>query len=186
MLKIILMISVSIISIGLVSINLASSLHHSVLGQVTGVCLLCIFAYHYLFIWFPRALNKSMSLQLAVRIIYAAVDEAILEPSLKYRVKTELNHSLKILSVVLDKNLHTIRNFNILKLIRKSSLEEAWRQFFLEAFSLIEKEIEDQAIQSWTFNKIRNKLNHDDCSRQVKMILQPFLKDSKFFYLVEQ
>lgn len=186
MLKILLMILVSTVSIGLVSINLGYILHQNVLVQVTIVFILCILVYHYLFIWIPRALRKSLSLQLAVQIIYAAVDETILEPALKQQVKTKLNKSLRILGLVLDKNLHTIRNFNLIKIIRKSTLEEAWRHFFLDAFSLIEKEIADQTIQSWTFNKIRNKLNHDDSSRQVKIILQPFLKDSKFFYLVEQ
>lgn len=183
--KVILMLLVSLLSVGLISSKLGFAEEHRVLGQVTILFLLAISLYHYYFIWFPKALRKGQALQLAVKIIYTSVDEAVLDQDCKGKVLEKINVSLNKLSEVLDRNLDQLSKLTLLTLMRKRNLEEAWRSFFLEALVQIEKEIEDQTVRRWTYNKIMHKLNDDERARQAKMILQPFLKDSQFFFIVE-
>lgn len=142
-----------------------------------------ILLFHYFFIWFPRAMAKSWSLSYLVKIIFAAVNECIMDQEIRAVVIQRMNELLKNLGFVLDQRLMVVRK-NCFPRGRLSSLDPIWRCFFIEAFSTIEQEIKDETIRRWIFNKIINYLNRDANTRYAKDILRKFIGNSKYGFLV--
>ena len=68
------------------------------------------------------------------------------------------------------------------KFIQKNSVEKAWKEFFLEAFTVIDREIKDKTIRNWIFNKIKHKLSADRSGWEVKKALKKIIGDSKYRY----
>ncbi|MEG6523831.1 hypothetical protein [Desulfotomaculum sp. 1211_IL3151] len=153
------------------------------LAVVTGFFLPGILLFHYFFIWFPRALAKSWSLSYLVKIIFAAVNECIIDQEIRAVVIQKMNDLLKNLGFVLDQRFRVVKK-NGLPRSRFSSLDPIWRRFFIEAFSTIEQEIKDETIRRWVFNKIINYLNRDANTRYAKDILRKFIGNSKYNFLV--
>jgi len=143
----------SILIVASLSMMISDSLNYKSFCYVTAIFLSGIIIYHYFFIWFPGALQKTESLVRVVKIIYSSIEEAQLGSPSPF------------------------------KFILKNSVEKAWKEFFLEAFTVIDREIKDETIRNWIFNKIKRKLSADRSGREVKKALKKIVGDSKYRYL---
>ena len=142
-----------------------------------------IFMYHCYFIFFPKAINKSDSLLVAVKIILSSLEETVLDKQLKSSVKNKINTSLLVLDSTMEERRKHLANPTLFRLTKKISLENAWRKFFLDAFSAIERDLKDETLSNWTFKKIQNKMNEDLHGQNIKKILKEMLGDSQYSFL---
>lgn len=154
---------------------------------LAGIFIPALLFYYYYFYIFPRALRKSDALIRAVKLIYSAVEECVIDRELRQRVIKRLDEKVLVLGKMMDQKIKILRNPILLKsrLRRAKPFEQEWKQFFLQAFSVIERELEDETIRTWTFNKIRNKLNGDSSSQHIKVVLREIIGDSKYTHIVK-
>ncbi len=177
------MVFLSIITVMIIAQNLEQ--HPNWQNYICAIILLLpiIFMYHCYFILFPKAMNKSDSLLVAVKIILSSLEETVLDKQLKSSVKDKINDSLLVLGATMEERREHLANPALFRLIKRSSLENAWRNFFLDVFLAIERDLKDETLSKWTFKKIQNKMNEDLHGQSVKKILKEMLRDSQYSFL---
>jgi len=186
-LKLLGMILLSVVTVVAIGQMLGGHLDYKYFFYVIAAFFSGIFIYHYYFIWFPKAVQQSNSLFCGVKLIYTSVEETVIDKELRSRVIAGIDRSLMVLGSVIDERLKHMGNPSPFKLslFKANSLEKEWRRFYMEAFAVIERELDDETIRQWTFNKIRNKLNYDRTGQSVKNVLKSIVGDSKYAYLVK-
>lgn len=183
-LKFVGMFLTSILTVAILSMNIGESPGHKSLYCGIAVFLPSILIYHYFFIWFPGVVRRTKSLVQGVKILYIAVEEAVIDQDLKKKVVQDINKSLLVLGHILDEKMAYMESPSPFKINENDSLEKAWKKFYLDAFSVIDQ-IKDETLRKWTFNKIRNKLNEDQKGWAIKKALRHIIDDSKYQHLLK-
>lgn len=142
-----------------------------------------LFMYHFYFVLFPKAVKKSDSLLVAVKIILSSLEETVLDKELKNNVKKKINDSLLTLGATMDERRKHLTNPTWFRLSKKIALDNAWRNFFLDVFSTIERDLQDETLSNWTFKKIQYKMNDDIDGQTIKNILKEMLGDSQYSFI---
>ncbi|AQS58903.1 hypothetical protein [Desulforamulus ferrireducens] len=173
----------SIIPLMILAHSLPSQPNYQNYICATILLLPILFFFHFNFILFPEAVKKSDSLFIVVKIIYSSLEETILDKELKSTVKTKINNSLLTLGATMDERRKYLTNPQMFRPTKIIALDNAWRNFFIEAFSIIEKDLKDETLATWTFNKIQHKMNDHVQGQRIRNILKEMLGDSRYSFI---